>query len=200
MSPVRHLNSTATVLNVMLSFADDWFSKNIPCWEKRLKPLAGLPVQFLEIGSWEGRSASWLFQHILTHSASRLTTVDCEYRPIFDKNIETLWATSRLDKRTGLSMEVVPSLPAYSFDFVYVDGSHEASHVMADMINALRVLKDGCWMCIDDYPLEVGGTFQVKYAVDSLVQLLGCSKRTIEFELDERGYQGWLRKLNHFPH
>src|SRR3989344_7436900 len=49
-------------------FLTDWFSRHIPLWEKRLAEFRGQPaVHFLEIGSWEGRSAGWLLTNILTH-------------------------------------------------------------------------------------------------------------------------------------
>ncbi len=59
-----------------MKFTADWFSSHIPHWERLLRPLAGQPIQALEIGSYEGRSAVWLLQEILTHPESRLTCVD----------------------------------------------------------------------------------------------------------------------------
>ena len=59
-----------------MKFTADGFSSHIPNWERWLRPLAGQPTQVLEIGSYEGRSAVWLLQEILTHPESRLTCVD----------------------------------------------------------------------------------------------------------------------------
>lgn len=177
-----------------MNFTADWFSGNIPEWERRLVQFRDKPVRFLEVGSHEGRSAAWLFQNVLTHPESRLETVDCQYQPCFDANMAELGlAATRLVKHTGLSMELVPNLPAYAYDFVYVDGSHEPTHVMVDLINALRCLKDGAWMVADDYP-------PTKAAVDGFKAVLEASKRHALFEPGSGGWQMWIQKLNHFPH
>ena len=39
-----------------------------------------------------------------------------------------------------------------SFDFVYIDGAHEAKSVIQDAILALPLLKLGGFMLFDDYP------------------------------------------------
>lgn len=60
-----------------LQFTSDWFSQHIPVWTDVLRDLRGKPhLHFLEIGSYEGRSACWLLENILTHPGSRLTCID----------------------------------------------------------------------------------------------------------------------------
>lgn len=179
----------------MLQFKDDWFSDSIESWSRRLGPMAGKPLTFLEIGSYEGRSAVWLFENILTHPDSKLVAIDCEFKPNFWHNMGELKVanTPRLETHTGISMEIAPNLPSYAFDFVYVDGSHEPTHVLCDLICALRCLKDGCWMCADDYPY-------VHAAVDSFATTLKASNREFTLQMERNGYQAWIRKLNHFPH
>jgi hypothetical protein len=54
-------------------FTVDWFSHNVPRWTEQLGAFAGRPdLRFLEIGSFEGRSAVWLLEHVLTHETARL--------------------------------------------------------------------------------------------------------------------------------
>ena len=49
-------------------FTQDWFSHNIPVWEQ-LKGLLpqGQVRSFLEIGSFEGRSAVWIIENMMNH-------------------------------------------------------------------------------------------------------------------------------------
>ena len=41
--------------------------------------------------------------------------------------------------------------PLFMFDFIYVDGSHQAPDVLCDAVMAWRVLRDGGVMVFDDY-------------------------------------------------
>lgn len=60
----------------------DWFSRNLRYWEKHLLPYKDKHnLNFLEIGSFEGRAAVWLLDHILTHQTTRLTCVDAFAEP-----------------------------------------------------------------------------------------------------------------------
>lgn len=59
-----------------MTFTSDFFKGNIPNWERWLAPFKGQPVTALEIGSYEGRSACWLLENILTHPDARLLCVD----------------------------------------------------------------------------------------------------------------------------
>jgi predicted O-methyltransferase YrrM len=65
-------------------FSADWFSKKcIPRWSVMFEAMRGAPnLSFLEIGSFEGRSALWLLENVLTHASSRLTCVDTFPEPI----------------------------------------------------------------------------------------------------------------------
>src|SRR5689334_1832948 len=49
-------------------YTTDWFSHNIPNWEKYLSAFNAGPVKYLEIGSWEGRSANFIAKHFPTSS------------------------------------------------------------------------------------------------------------------------------------
>jgi predicted O-methyltransferase YrrM len=57
----------------------------------------------------------------------------------------------QVEVRVGQSQELLRSEPLYSFDFVYIDGSHKAADVLEDAILSLRLLKPGGIMIFDDY-------------------------------------------------
>ncbi len=164
-----------------LRFSSDWFTGNIPIWTEHLARFRGKPsLQFLEIGSFEGRSACWLLQNILTNPSSKLTCIDLfpskgqvseEHRDIFihsptlrdaipknvsseenfDHNIKALHAEHRVIKCKGDSKYVLRTLPSRTYHCIYIDGSHRAPNVLRDMILCWDLLTDDGVMVLDDY-------------------------------------------------
>jgi hypothetical protein len=60
----------------MKLFTVDWFSNNNERWKKYFKKLRTVPIQALEIGSFEGKSAIWALDNILIHPDSYITCID----------------------------------------------------------------------------------------------------------------------------
>ena len=148
-------------------FTSDWFSPSIPLWERTLAPLAGKPgLRFLEIGCWEGRSASWLLENILTAPDASLICIDTfmgeSRRPMapehgamveerFDHNIGLTGAAHKVRKLRGESRVMLRTLPFSHVDFAYIDGSHACDDVLRDAVLTWDVLKDGGLAVFDDY-------------------------------------------------
>lgn len=147
---------------------NDCFSFRIPQWRHDLARFAGAPnLRFLEIGSFEGYSACWLLDNILTHSSSHLVCIDtfedeCA-RFLYDLNISRTKASHRVTKRVGLSEDQLVKLEKNSFDFIYVDGSHQQVNVLQDGVLAWRLLKNGGLMTFDDYQIA-------EHPIDILLQ------------------------------
>jgi predicted O-methyltransferase YrrM len=167
-------------------FSHDWFSIHIPQWEKDLREFVGLPnLNFLEVGCFEGKGSCWLLENILTHPSSRLICVDTfdfagqhlqldasSMESTFDNNILDTGRGSCVEKKVGFSQEILRVLPLYYFDFIYIDGSHLAPHVLEDAILSWRLLKPGGILTFDDYewdsaPLAIE---RPKIAIDSFLQ------------------------------
>lgn len=53
-----------------------WFDGHINQWWTLYHDMAGRPVNFLELGSYEGRSTVWMLESLLTHPQSHITCVD----------------------------------------------------------------------------------------------------------------------------
>ena len=153
-------------------FTHDYFSANIEQWRKDLNHFAGLPnLNFLEVGSFEGRSACWLLQNILTHETSRLTCVDvfdeersqglydttgldsdsASKEDRFEHNVLQTGARYRVEKIKQWSREALRRLPGSFYDFIYIDGSHIARDVLEDAVLAWYLLKEGGLITFDDY-------------------------------------------------
>ena len=184
------------------TFSVDWFTRHIPLWSRLLAPLAGQPVEALEIGVFEGRSTVWLLENVLTHPDARLTWVDTfagspEHARMDLGGLESRFRgnvarfAGKASGHVGRSADVLPGLPRDRFDFIHVDGSHEAPDVLADAVLAWPLLKVGGVMAFDDYawrefpePERLPGP-----AIDAFLAVMKG-----RFEEVHRGYQLWVRK------
>lgn len=137
-------------------FTTDWVSQDADVWFEHLKDLKGKRgVRGLEIGSFEGRSAIWFLDHILTDDSARITCIDlfpeAEFEERFDRNIEASGRAEKVEKLKGYSQVVLRGLPLASYDFVYIDGCHRATCVLSDAVLSFELLKPGGILIFDDY-------------------------------------------------
>jgi predicted O-methyltransferase YrrM len=160
----------------MTEFTRDFTHNRIKNWEILLSEFMGKPdLRFLEIGTFEGRSAIWFLENILTSLSSRLTIID-PFMMIWEHKfagMNPLWndknVVNEVKKRFYNNIkpyrEKVSIMESLSyqglvelnercvdpFDFIYIDGSHKASDCLADMVLSLPLLKQGGIMLMDDY-------------------------------------------------
>lgn len=150
-------------------------------------------AQALEIGSFEGRSAIWMLENLLTAPGCRLTCVDLfrEWESAFDHNIEVSGQGHKVRKLKGRSENVLWTLQQERFDLIYVDGHHGAMNVLLDAMQAWVMLKTGGFLVFDDYLWELARPRieRPKMAVDLFMQALRG-----QFQLLHQGYQVILRK------
>lgn len=178
------------------SFTADWMSGQSKHWPQDLAKFAGRPgVRMLEIGSYEGRSAIWFLENILTHPDSRLVCVDPfsdgrqEMR--FDHNMKLCSGQARLEKRPGRSETILPQLERASFDVIYVDGSHAAPFVLLDAMLSWELLKPGGILLFDDYEWEpqLPPERRPQLAID-----LFLASHAGKYDLLRKGYQIVIEK------
>jgi predicted O-methyltransferase YrrM len=156
-------------------FTADYFSMNIESWECDLARFAHKPqLNFLEVGSFEGRSACWLLENILTDDSCTITCIDTfdfagqgivhlqdagvesmSIEERFDYNINAAGGTHKVRKLFGCSQEMLRSLPFSTYDYIYIDGSHKAVNVLEDAVLAWPLLKKGGMLNFDDYYFEL---------------------------------------------
>jgi tetratricopeptide (TPR) repeat protein/predicted O-methyltransferase YrrM len=149
----------------------DCFTGVMPIWEENFQKYANMPnLRVIEVGCFEGMASCWLLDNILTHETARITcidnfegvveskkndpTVQKSVEERFDGNIEKSGAKHKVDKRVGLSQEVLRSLPLNSYHIVYIDGSHFAIDVLQDAVLSWGLIKEGGMIIFDDYHFE----------------------------------------------
>jgi len=136
-------------------FTTDWFSGALPYWNKILGPYRNMPdIHYLEVGVYEGRSAFWMLENILTHKSSKMTLIDVfngSYEATFRKNLSNSGQTKRIRVMKGRSQVELRKLPLNSFNIIYIDGSHTAKDVYVDSALSWELLKVGGIIIFDDY-------------------------------------------------
>lgn len=136
-------------------FTSDWWTRKIPDWTRFIRPLfRGVPTRALEVGSYEGRSASWILKQLLNHPESSLICVDrwtddaIEDR--FDRNIRLSGLGARVHKGKGDAFDVLRRLES-TLDLVYLDADHRSSATLALTVLVWPRLRRGGVLVWDDY-------------------------------------------------
>jgi predicted O-methyltransferase YrrM len=137
------------------SFTSDWVSDDIQNYLAWLAPFRNQPdVHMLEVGGFEGRSAIWFLENILSDPTAHLTCIDLFLPPNvlrFDHNLRVSGQVNKVTKIQGCSEDTLPAVGPSSMDIIYLDGSHRACVVLMDAVLAWRILKPAGVMIFDDY-------------------------------------------------
>ncbi|KAJ3562201.1 hypothetical protein NP233_g9727 [Leucocoprinus birnbaumii] len=189
----------------------DWFSHNIPSWAPLLKDIkerTSCP-RALEIGSWEGRSAVFLLKALCNPEGSivcidhfdLLTTAAGRDR--FDKIQHNLQVAGNSNFRimpqfsfpalmSLLTEEIGRAKPG--FDWIYIDGSHEADDTLLDGELCWRLARNGAIVIFDDYHWDAqpeDSSHHPRRGVDAFLQLHAGEYTMLS---DSDNYQVVLRK------
>lgn len=147
------------------TFSHDWFTGKIESWEPMMAALEGRDARILEIGSYEGLSACYLLWRLPNAHVTCVDTFVGSVENIvgrdlpgaglesaFDTNVALVDA-SRVRKLVGDSRHILVDLntEGASFDFVYVDGSHQALDVLVDAALSWSMVALDGFLVFDDY-------------------------------------------------
>ncbi len=141
-----------------MNFTQDWFSHNIPNFQKCMEVIGEKRSHFLEIGSYEGRSTCWLIDNLQNDGS--IVSIDPfpnmpDVEQRFLENIREAVGTTKI-------IPVLMKTKSYSalsqliqqqqqFDFIYVDGDHDPATTLTDAAMAWGLLRQGGVMLFDDY-------------------------------------------------
>lgn len=145
-------------------FGEDWFSySGLYAEMVKLFPSGS---HFVEIGSWKGKSSSYMAVEIANSEKS--IQFDCidpwpNWKPegeYFETTCENLYETfltniepvkDYLNPIRATSMEVVNQYKDESIDFVFIDGNHEYEYVFNDIKHWISKIKSGGVLSGHDY-------------------------------------------------
>lgn len=204
-------------------FTNHWFeaaARNI--WDNLIPQIN--PSRILEIGSYEGASSCYLIERLAINKNIEIHCVDSweggiEHQPgamssasmpdvekRFHHNVKI--AVEKVNNRAevvahkGLShlclVELLASGKAGYFDFIYVDGSHQAPDVLIDAVLSFQLLKVGGYIAFDDYlwsenpPDGVDPIRCPKLAIDAFTNIY-CRKLIL---VNAPLYQVYARKVS----
>jgi predicted O-methyltransferase YrrM len=152
----------------MPNFTSDWITPKTLPWTEHVVPrLRNKPnAWWLEVGSYEGRSALWVLENALG-PGSKVVCID-----IFDSDLAyiDLWGVRGYEQRfeentrdnpgivarKGRSSDILLAMQAEPtrFDGAYVDGDHREEALSRDLELVWPLLLPGAVLVCDDYGLE----------------------------------------------
>jgi predicted O-methyltransferase YrrM len=175
--------------NPIYNFTNNWFdSAAKEVWDSLIPQIN--PTRILEIGSYEGASTCYLIEKLAASKAIELHCVDTweggvEHKEGGAAEANMFEVENRFHHNTKLAIsKVINDVQLFLhkgfsdvalsqlisddkqgyFDFIYVDGSHQAPDVLCDALLSFRLLKNNGVIAFDDYLWEE----QLPYGVDPI--------------------------------
>ena len=190
-------------------FTKDWFNWAPEVWNQLTPMLSGTAGyrNFLEIGSFEGRSSVWIAENMMQegdllrcidtweggeeHGEENMSEVEERFRANLTLVTEK-FPERRIIQQKGTSVAMLSWLhDKQTFDFIYIDGSHTAPDVLTDACMSWPLLNNGGMMVFDDYmwgnPRDI--LHRPKAAIDAF-----CNIFAEEVDIVHVGYQLVVRK------
>lgn len=200
-------------------FTNDWFLVTAKSVWDHLIPRVD-PTRILEVGSFEGASTCYIIDSLASRKSIELHCVDTweggvdnkdagtdmsavEQRFLHNIKVSTERAANKVDVHCHKSYSDVALARLLAegkqnyFDFIYVDGSHQAPDVLCDAVLSFRLLKTGGVMVFDDYlwaeslPYGVDPIRCPKPAIDAFTNIYARKIRILREPL----YQLYVEKL-----
>ena len=141
----------------------DWFSVNIPVWEKIISKFKY--INYLEIGSFEGRSTVFISELPNTKTVMAVDTFDgsdeyvgsnklnhIDFNIVFEnfKNNMRLVGKKNINYLKDTSHNYFKNYKN-KYNLIYIDGSHHYNDVKQDFINAYNCIEKDGIIILDDF-------------------------------------------------
>lgn len=163
--------STNQPTNLAYKFNSDWLSHNIEGLTRVIDFVK--PARILEIGSFEGRSTVFFLEEALKHQQKvEIFCIDsweggAEHQGVWNMSevernfvhntqlAQIQFPQGKIHHARGYSHQKMIELLSKGFegyfDYIYIDGSHEAPDVLFDALLAHRLVRKGGVISFDDY-------------------------------------------------
>jgi predicted O-methyltransferase YrrM len=152
-----------------MQFTNGWFEEEARAnWDRLLPSIR--PKKILEIGSFEGQSTCYMIQMLGCLYPFELHCVDSwdgvgnykrdmnEIKRIFFANTREAGEIAPYlvslfvhEEKSASALPKMFTTHEGSFDFIYIDGSHNGGDVIIDAVNSFNLAKTGGVIGFDDY-------------------------------------------------
>lgn len=201
------------------TFQHSWFDDEVRAdWETFTLPLREKKLDILEVGSFEGASATWILDNLMSHTDSTMTVIDtfeggmehqeqdqahqydlASLEDRFRSNVTKCEHVNKLRVMKATSDDALLDLrrEGARFDFIYIDASHVAIDVLHDAVICWRMLNINGTMVFDDFGWKgyMEDCYNPRIAIQSFLQ---CAKQELECKATEG--QMWVMKVaNRIP-
>jgi len=172
-------------------FTINWFTDKVDTlfMIQKTQGWEGKPISILEIGSYEGYSTTYFLDVYCTNPESKIMCIDnwkggiehdgTDFEEIYETFLYNMNESGKEDQIShlrGNSIDCLCQLQQQNakYDFIYVDGSHQAPDVLNDCILGFNMLKVGGVIMCDDYLWNQNVyslTMRPKLAIDSFANV-----------------------------
>ena len=173
-------------------FTEDWNYLNYGSLEIIGKRLANQytnsPINILELGTLEGRSALYMFHNYCTNRKSTVTTIDWELEENLEYNLE-MCNTDRLKFILSNFFDIIPKLlnDDIKYELIYIDGGKSSKITIFQIVNCWEILKIGGILYFDDFTWGTGIHHSIERPREAILFFLKTFKDDYEliFKTDQ---------------
>jgi hypothetical protein len=174
-----------------LTLSFNWFGQNSQIWIHFFRKfnLEDKKINILEIGTFEGLSASFFLKYL---KKSKLIAVDSlNKNTLFYKNFIKNKKKMRNFQFYNISSDnFFKKYKNELFDIIYIDGGHDRTDVISDGKNSFKILKKGGILIFDDFLYEYNNKNKIRKKIESDFVIGGILLFLSKFEKIEILYVG----------
>jgi len=175
-------------------FTNKWFLNNFEIFNYFLPKNRNEKFNYLEIGCYEGLSSFYVlseFKFVNAYfldiwdepnkNSKSLTNDFGKVEKFFDENISEFNCTKiKGDSVTSMRKLLRNNI---SFDFIYIDGSHNGEDILSDAIEAFKILNKGGFIFFDDFlQYEKNRKIQSYVGIEKFLELYSDDLQIVFFQ------------------
>ena len=176
------------------NFSNKWFLNNFEIFNYFLPKNKNEKFNYLEIGCYEGLSSFYVlseFKFVNAYfldiwdepnkNSKSLTNDFGKVEKCFDENISEFNFTKiKGDSVTSMRKLLRNDI---SFDFIYIDGSHNGEDILSDAIEAFKILNKGGFIFFDDFlQYEKNRKIQSYVGIEKFLELYSNDLQIVFFQ------------------